>query len=208
MKSLLMFLVLSGGVSMLQAQDSWVPFTASYSDITIVKDASGNTVRKSTLAGTKVRLGNGDTLVRLLERDGNPYGRGMFWQTATGKAYDLFYDSKRANLTSIGPAPREHRNVIKNAPIGTQVINGLLCTGYAMNNSGPGTGKSTVWVSVENDLEVKIEYAFSFPDGTAKSWTVELSNIVLNQEPPVKDVSIPPGFQVIENLRASTQCAR
>ena len=132
-----------------------------------------------------------------------PPVKAAFEDKAQGKVYEIFYESKKALLRSNrgtrgGPALDVNR-LMKYA-VGTQVINGIKCTGFSILNGTDG-GKviGTAWRSLDYDIFVKMESQVLRNGSTLKE-VRELYDIQLGVEPASGSTGIPSGFAVSDTI--------
>lgn len=196
MKAIYLLALSLGVATTLFAQQPWQPFTAQYTTSYSVTDSTGKTDAGSRTEEV-VRSSDG-TVLRTVLSDGKVVS-GKLWQGSTGQMFAIDYIHKRATFQNTF----EHKHSSghhADAPVGTESIAGLVCTGYP--NHGPNsTIIGTVWVDETDEITCKREMHTSM-NGKKMDYTETISNVSF-KEPDAKSLEIPSGFTILKPSSAS-----
>ena len=156
--------------------------------------------------GDYLRTADGRVLITERRIDNGVAGevvRGTFEDLASGRVYRLDYSKRRAVLRSGAghrqPLTEEYKALAEQHAVDKRMVNGVMCLGFPAKAGGTTVGIG--WRSLDLDLHVRSEAVL--PDGVDKLERVrEIYDIQVGAEPPADTVSIPAGFEVIEDGQA------
>ena len=150
-------------------QGQWLPLTAQFKELTYrtLPDGSEELLEESN--GMLFRASSGSEMrTRISVEDGQPKGRAMFKDAATGNVYLINHDRKTARLMRQLPLPLlPSPNMVpsESKSLGKRVFNGVECVGkpvFVNGQRAPGAS----WFSEALHLSVKTD--FTFPGGTRR----------------------------------------
>ncbi len=131
----------------------FVAFVASYRETVTVLDEKGAVLSSKVNIGAKLRSSKGD---ELFLRDRGVLSSGTLALVSEGKLFNLDFGSKRAVFARrFSPRPIRSTRRYPDA-VGSDVIAGLPCLIVSMRASS-GQPQGRVWISVENEIELKLE---------------------------------------------------
>lgn len=194
---LLFCLILSP--ALLSAQ-SWVPFTAHYTETSTVHDASGKVLQQDTKELYEVRGADG-SLATFVQVNGRNVS-GNIWE-GCGDVVRLNYTRHSATISH--RQARKHFQVpTRDKPIGTATIAGLNVTGWPVHFSN-GTG--AMWFDMTNGVMAKSEAHLRGSNAVTTDYVKELQSIDLTSaavDPP--ETKLPANFTLDTQAGSSPSC--
>lgn len=171
----------------LSAADTWVPYTAQYTEVTTIRDAHG-IIKDAHERYTEYRTIDGSTARYYIV--GNSIVKGRIW-LACGDAIDLDYGQKTARRVNL-PGPRQHLVFHKNWPtLGKATIAGLQVIGWPAHIAN---GTASMWIDFANDIIAKEESHVKNPSGVSVDHLKLLESIDLSSPVDQSKMRIPQGF--------------
>ena len=150
-------------------QGQWLPFTAQYKEQTFRTLPDGSEELLEESQGVLFRASSGSEMrTQISVEDGQPKGRAMFKDAATGNVYFINHDRQTARVMRQLPLPllpSPFRVPPESETLGKRVINGVECVGKPIFVNGqlaPGAS----WYSEALQLLVKSDV--TFPGGTRR----------------------------------------
>lgn len=181
----------------LSAQEPWKPFTAQYATSYSVTDKNTGKTNAGNRTEELVRSADG-TVLRTVLSDGTAIS-GKLLQGSTGQMIAIDYIHKRATFLKRVPY-RHSTGFHADAPVGTETIGGLVCTGYPQY--GPNSAIiGTIWIDETDEITCKREMHTSM-NGNTMDYIETISNVSF-KEPDPKSMEIPAGFTVLKPSDAS-----
>ena len=114
-------------------QGQWLPFTAQYKEQTFRTLPDGSEELLEESQGVLFRASSGSEMrTQISVEDGQPKGRAMFKDAATGNIYFINHDRKTARVMRQLPLPllpSPFRVPPESETLGRRVINGVECVG-------------------------------------------------------------------------------
>ena len=152
---------------LLEAQ--WLPFTAQYKEHTFRTLPDGSEELLEESKGVLFRASSGSQMKsRINADDGQPKGRAVFKDAATGNIYFINHDRKTARIMRQLPLPllpSPYRVPPESETLGRRIINGVECVGKRIFVNGqlaPGAS----WFSEAMQFTVKSDV--TFPGGARR----------------------------------------
>ena len=152
-----------GSTLPLLLQGQWLPFTAQYKEQTFRTLPDGSEELLEESKGVLFRASSGSQMKSQINADdGQPKGRAMFKDAATGNAYFINHDRKTARIIRQLPLPflpSPYRVPPESETLGRRVINGVECVGKPVLVNGqlaPGAS----WFSEALQFTVKSDVTF------------------------------------------------
>lgn len=154
------------------AAQGWVPYIANYKEVFRVVAQNGNVVKSTEFRGSQMRSATG-TQMLIRFKDGATVPEGRSSDAKSGKIFNISYLEKRATLVRSGPPRVAPHQSPTDKSIGTELIDGLLCHMFPVHeggHSGPIVG--TMWVSLNNSIEVRQEVNAANAKGVKAHWAL------------------------------------
>ena len=174
--------------------NSWVPYTAIFTESSTLKDASGHETRtQKTMKQTQSADGSQRTVYL---QNGQPVGGKLI--SANGDMYSLDFNNKQA--TPIGnKGPRGHSKIPKQAPLGTETIANLTCTVFPMQARGAAAGTTTgsICVDTADDVPLKLEI-HNDDQGMRQDYVQQVTSITLYPADAPSTQQLPEGFVALK----------
>ena len=176
-------------------QGQWLPFTAQYKEQTFRTLPDGSEELLEESKGVLFRASSGSEMrTQISVEDGQPKGRAMFKDAATGNVYFINHDRQTARVMRQLPLPllpSPFRVPPESETLGKRVINGVECVGKPIFVNGqlaPGAS----WFSEALQLLVKSDV--TFPGGARR--IVEFFDF-RQGEPSASVFAIPENYTII-----------
>lgn len=180
------------------AQSAWVPYTANLQQTIERVDAQGRSLGIEVLTtGSVQRWADGSELTRKTDRDGSSDQH--LRVAATRTSYLLNDNSKRAVKRDLLPASFQHHpNYTATSSAGPErVIGGLTCTTFQLPTGG------SQCVMTGNELVLQREVEVVGRAGARTIWREELTDVKLGVEPPLAELRLPAGYQIVSPASAA-----
>lgn len=181
----------------LSAQSTWVPYTATFQQTLETVDAQGRSLGVEVLAtGSVQRWADGSELTRKTDRDGSSDQHLRI--AATRTSYLLNDNLKRAVKRDLLPAAFQHPNYTATTSAGSErVVGGLTCTTFQLPTGG------SLCAMTANDLVLQRQVEVAGRAGISTIWREELSDVKLGVEPPLAELRLPAGYQIVSPAAAA-----
>lgn len=171
-------------------QESWVPFTAKFTETIDNVDSNGNhTVTQ--YQGVKFQRSDGQQMEQTYYPNSTQLKSGTLSVPKEQVKYSLDYRQQRA----IGTTAKTGK--IRHAPrtevIGHENIGGVPATGYYTYDAATKKPVGEIWLADEAP-EIVLRTKGVLPNGG--SVVNELSSVKIGQEPDISLVQIPEGFSI------------
>ena len=170
-------------ISIANAQENWVPYSASYTTITAVSGQS-----TSVVTGTRARNTSGDVTETEFIADTQQVKHKTLYQANPG----IFFSIDPVNRRAIGTNRRVgHLKVTPESTIGREVVGTFATTVIPIRNPNQQAIIGKAWVIDGTDIILKIHS--QLPNGT---YDLNLRDVKLYQQPDASLFTIPAGFAV------------
>jgi len=157
--------------SALDSVAQYKPVIAKQTTLTYKIHPDGSETVEGRTEGTYFRSSSGSEMSTSFDiKQGRRVGKGesTFIDSATGKAYSLYHDSKHARLRHVRSTPFHPPKTKPTQVLGKAVVSGLNCLAIPTRRGKRQIGK--VWVSSDPYLLVKREY--EIPPNRRQVWTL------------------------------------
>ncbi len=170
------------------AQSSWVPYTAqSHETFVNVSPAGVHTTIKTE--GFKARSSDGN----IIEQEYAPGTKKPFKERLYDARENVYYSIDFNTKLALGRSEKMgHRTESKEAAVGHETIGGVLASAHVVRDFQTHEPRGKMWIADGTDIPVRI--TTEFPNGA--SYTLELSDVHIGQEPEASLFTIPSDMQV------------